>query len=115
MVRYSAWRVVQLSAVVVQIAGRVGEVPRPTLLAAVVAKARACGLPGDPSRHLRDLALLCAFIDDPFSVADQVTAADRRALKLGTALDDTIHPAWMLVPEPLRDDGRAAWDILNQP
>jgi len=62
--------------VVVQIAGRVGEVPRPTLLAAIVAKARACGLPGDPSRHLRDLALLCACVDDPFSLCRGANYAD---------------------------------------
>jgi hypothetical protein len=99
--------------VAVQVSGRIGMIPRPNLLGAVVAKAGACGLPGDPARHLRDLALLCALIDDPFDFIDELTAADRKRLKLAGALNDRTHPAWILVPGPLRDDGRAAWAILN--
>jgi hypothetical protein len=48
--------------------GRQGRVPRPSLLAAVVAKGAACALPGDSSRHSRDLALLAALVDDPFAL-----------------------------------------------
>jgi hypothetical protein len=32
---------------------------------------------------------------------------------LAGVLNNSRHPAWMLVPGPLRDDGRAAWAILN--
>jgi hypothetical protein len=99
--------------VLVQVPGRVGTVPRPNLLGAIVAKAGACGLPGDPARHLRDLGLLCALIDDPFNLTDDLTATDRKRLKLAGDLNDTGHPVWMLVPGPLRNDGRAAWAILN--
>jgi hypothetical protein len=92
---------------------RLGYVPRPTLLAAVVGKAAACGLPDDPSRHLRDLALLCALIDDPFSTADELSVKDHKRLRLAAALDNSSHRAWFLVPERLRADGRTAWLVLN--
>jgi hypothetical protein len=100
--------------VAVQLYGRVGTVPRPNLLGALIAKAGACGIPGDPARHLRDLALLYAFIDDPFALTVELTATDRKQLRLAGVLNDGSHPAWMLVPQPLRDDGRTAWAILNR-
>lgn len=92
--------------------GRSGTVPRPTLLAAVVVKAAACGIPGDPSRHLRDLALLCALIEDPFAMRDELTAKDRQRLCLAGALADNIHQAWMLVPGTIRRRGQSAYAIL---
>ncbi len=94
---------------------RVGTVPRPTLIGAVVAKAAACSLPDDPARHLRDLALLCALIDDPFAITAEIGRTDRRRLRCAAKLDDPNHRAWQLVPERLRDDGRVAWAILNEP
>ena len=98
----------------IQAGGRVGEVPRPSLLGAIVGKAAACGIPGDPSRHYRDLALLCSLVDDPFALTDELTSKDRRNLKLATALDEPTHTAWLHVPEDLRTDGRNAWGILTQ-
>ena len=99
----------------VQLAQRTGTIPRPTLLAAVVAKAAACSLPEDVSRHKRDLALLCALIDDPFAAAKDLTNGDRKKLKAVTALNDRDDEAWRLVPAELRDGGRDAWAILNDP
>lgn len=46
--------------------GRTAAVPRPSLLAAIVAKAAACALGGNPARHLRDLALLNALATRSF-------------------------------------------------
>jgi hypothetical protein len=99
----------------VQVRRRTGTVPRPTLLAAVVSKAAACGLPEDVFRHLRDLALLCALIDDPFAAGGQLSAGDRRRLKYAEALNDADDEAWRLVPPDRREQGRAAWEILNDP
>jgi hypothetical protein len=99
----------------VQVGGRVGEVPRPSLLGAIIGKARACGIPGNASRHLRDLALLCALIEDPFALSEDLTTSDRRSLKLASALDERTHVAWGLVPETIREEGRTAWAILNEP
>lgn len=97
----------------VVIGDRVGRVPRPSLLGAVVGKAAACGLPDDTGRHFRDLALLCALIDDPFRLTEQLGPKDRKRLRFAAALDDPDHEAWALVPADLRDEGRAAWEILN--
>jgi hypothetical protein len=98
----------------IQLGRRVGEVPRPSLLGAIVGKAAACGIPGDPSRHHRDLALLVALIEDPFNLGNALTSTDRRCLKLASALDDRNHTGWLQVPAEIRDQGRTAWEILRQ-
>jgi hypothetical protein len=96
----------------VQVGDRAGAVPRPTLLGAVVTKAAACGLPADVSRHLRDLALLCALIEDPFAVRDELTPGDRKCLRYAAVLGNRDHRAWLLIPDALREQGRTAWAIL---
>lgn len=74
-------------------ADRTGAVPCPSLLGAIVAKGRACGLPGDPERHHRDLALLCALVDDPFEMRDAMGRKDPAALRRGGTLGNPSHPA----------------------
>lgn len=91
---------------------RSGALPRPTLLAAIVGKAAATALP-PPERHYRDLALLCALVDDPFALADQLTRKDRRRVRLAKALLDDTHAAWALVPDPIRGPGQIAYGILR--
>jgi hypothetical protein len=92
--------------------GRSGTLPRPTLLAAIVGKAAATALP--PSeRHYRDLALLCALVDDPFTMADQLTKKDRQRVRLARALLDDTHGAWALVPDAIRGQGQIAYGILH--
>lgn len=92
--------------------GRTGTLPRPSLLAATVGKAAACGLPGNTDRHHRDLALLCALIPDPFAVREQLTPKDSKRLRIAGRLRDPRHPGWMLVPADIRDQGRQAYAIL---
>jgi hypothetical protein len=89
-------------------------VPRPSLLGAIVGKARACTLPGDTSRHERDLALLCALVPDPFAMREQVTRTDLRRLRGATALTDADDVAWRLVAPVLQDQARAAFAILTE-
>jgi hypothetical protein len=93
--------------------GRAESVPRPSLLGAIVAKAAACGLPGESARHLRDLALLSAVVPDPFALKAELVAKDRQRLRQASALDAPDHPAWLLVPESIRANGRVAFDILR--
>jgi hypothetical protein len=93
--------------------GRVGHLPRPTLLAAIVLKAAASAVDHDPARHLRDLALLCALVEDPFEMREQLTRKDLRRLRQVAALHDPAHPVWALVPEDIRSNGRAAFSILT--
>lgn len=100
--------------VTIKVGTRTGEVPRPTLLGAIIGKAAACGLPGDSSRHYRDLAFLCSLVEDPFRLRGELTKSDGRNLKLASELDDANHTAWLQMPESLRAEGRSAWDILGQ-
>ena len=93
--------------------GRVGQLPRPTLLAAIVLKAAASGVDHDPARHLRDLALLCALVEDPFEMRAHLSRKDLHRLRQGAALHDTAHPAWALVPEDIRSNGQATLAILT--
>ncbi|MBW9214726.1 hypothetical protein KV102_07695 [Mumia sp. zg.B53] len=92
--------------------GREGQVPRPTLLAAIVGKAAAVTL-AHPQRHYRDLALLCSLVDDPFALADEMTKKDRQRLMKANALLDDGHVAWALVPAEVRARGRIAYGILH--
>jgi hypothetical protein len=91
---------------------RAGHVPRPTLVGAIIGKAAACGLGGNTDRHYRDLALLCALLDDPFTAADDLTPGDRRKLRLATGLTDSRHAAWSLVPDDIRADGQDSFALL---
>jgi hypothetical protein len=92
--------------------GRRGTLPRPTLLAAIVGKAAATALPS-PERHYRDLALLCALVDDPFALADRVTKKDRQRIRLAKSLLDETHPAWALVPDRIRGQGQITYGVLH--
>lgn len=93
--------------------GRRGAVPRPSLLGAIVGKGAACGLPGDTSRHHRDLALLCALVSDPFEMREQMDRRDLKRVRVGGRLHDDLHPAWALLPEDLRAQGRTAYEVLT--
>jgi hypothetical protein len=85
------------------------------LLGVIVMKAAACGLGGDISRHLRDLALLSALVPDPFSMTEELTSKDRQRLHESRALRDPAHPAWTLVPAGIRGDGQATYEVLTAP
>ncbi len=93
--------------------GRRALVPRPSLLAALVGKGAACALPGDCSRHFRDLALLCALVPDPFEFAEMLTNKDRQRLVLARRLADPLYAAWQLVPPDIREQGHEAYRILT--
>ena len=93
--------------------GRVGVVPRPSLLAAIIAKAAAVQLPGDSARHVRDLALLLCLVQDPFTMSEELTAKDRKRLKLASALLGESHAAWKLAPTARRRDGQDTLRLLT--
>lgn len=94
--------------------GRTGLVPRPSLLGAIVSKARACTLPGDSSRHERDLAFLCALVADPFEMREQMDRADLRRVRGAKALTKPDDIAWQLVPAAVREEGLATFGILTR-
>lgn len=92
--------------------GRQGTLPRPTLLAAIVSKAAATGLP-HPQRHFRDLALLLCLVDDPFVLTDRLTPKDRQRLRKARKLLDDTHPAWALAPAAIRANGQISYKLLT--
>lgn len=75
-------------------------------------KAAACRLPGDGTRHERDLALLFALVADPFEMRASLTPSDRRRMRAVGALSERTYPAWRLVPASIRDRGIAAYEVL---
>ncbi len=92
--------------------GRQGQLPRPTLLGAIVGKAAATRLTR-PDRHYRDLALLLCLVEDPFALADQLTRKDRQRLGMARELLDDAHPAWALAPPAIRPNGQISYTILT--
>jgi hypothetical protein len=92
--------------------GHTAALPRPSLLAALILKSAAVDVDPDPARHLRDLALLCALIEDPFAMREVLTAKDRKRLRFARTLHLGTHPAWALVPVDIRSRGRDAFMVL---
>lgn len=92
--------------------GRTGRLPCPDLLGALVAKGAACGLGGDISRHLDDVAVLCGLVDDPFGLAEELTPKDRKRLRMAARLGDHDHRSWLLLPRELAARGQVTYDVL---
>jgi hypothetical protein len=68
--------------------------------------------PQPVSRHLRDLALLCALVEEPFTLREEATKKDRSRLRMGGVLGSAAHPAWLLVPAEVREQGHMTFGIL---
>jgi hypothetical protein len=95
----------------VQVGDRVGRIPRPNLLAAIIAKAAALNLPGDAGRHQQDLAFLLALMPDPMTARSALSNTERGKLR-ACPLTDRRHPAWRYLPEADANAGHAALQLL---
>ena len=76
----------------VQVDETVGTIRRPNMLGALVAKAAAFSVPGDPAkeRHLTDFATLAAMGQGSDRIGQQLTARDRHYLvPMLVALDNS--------------------------
>lgn len=63
----------------VRLGNRVGRLPRPSLLGAILLKARAVGAaPDEAAKHRGDLAFLLGLIVDPRSLADGLRRSERK-------------------------------------
>jgi len=87
-----------------------GSVPRPSLLGAILIKARAIEVDDLPDAQREDLAFLLSLVGDPFSMAEELSANERRWLRRQADLLDAEARAWRSVDDA--DDGRAALRIL---
>jgi hypothetical protein len=90
--------------------GREVEIPCPSVLGAILIKARAVDVAEDPDKHRRDLALLLAAVDDPRSLRDETRKTERGWLRRRSELLDPRHPAWRTTPSA--EEARIALEIL---
>ena len=67
----------------------------------------------DKSRHLDDAAVLAATLKDALAVVPEMKGNDRsRIITLHEALEDPLHPSWLMLEETDRVTGRDALRIL---
>jgi hypothetical protein len=92
----------------------VGQVRRPTVLAALIGKAAAATIPVRPNRErdLQDAALLLAILRDPRPAAGSLTKAERRHVRRLAVLDAVEHPAWRVLTGDQARQGRTALALL---
>jgi len=88
-----------------------GAVPRPSLLGAVVLKARAVDVDDVPDNQREDLVFLLSLLANPRSLVKQITRGDRRALRARSELLDSRHPAWLAIDD--RETGQRALRVLS--
>lgn len=96
----------------VRLDGREFELPCPSVLGAILIKARAVGVADDPDKHRRDLALLLAAVDDPRSLREELRATERGWLRRRRELLDPRHPVWRTTPNA--EEARIALEILAE-
>jgi hypothetical protein len=92
---------------------RAGHVPRPSLLGAIVGKALAVRVDDVPEAQRLDLAFLLSLVDDPFTMAAQLTSTDRRRLRARRELADPEHRVWRLLEPNASSRARAALRVLQ--
>lgn len=98
--------------VVALVEDREVELPCPSLLGAILIKARAVDVAEDPDKHLQDLALLLAAMEDPRSLREELRATERGWLRRRQELLDPTNAAWRTSPNA--DQARIALEILME-
>lgn len=89
-----------------------GQVPRPSLLGAIIAKAVAVGVDDAPDAQRLDLAFLLSLVEEPLDLASRMTPKDRRRLRARTELTDREHPTWRGLAPAQSDRARAVFALL---
>ena len=93
--------------------GRVGAIPRPSLLGAIVGKACAVDVDDAPTNQEIDLALLLSLVDDPFVMRDQLTSKDRQRLRPRRVMCEPDHRVWRHFEQAEGGRARGALRILT--
>ena len=93
---------------------RTGQVRRPNVLGALVAKAAATTISvrTNRERDVFDAALLLSMIEDPLTARDECSKGDLRQLRRLTTLGDEQHPAWRGLSTDAALRGRDALGFL---
>jgi len=98
-------------AVDVRLGDRIGRLPRPSLLGAILLKARAVGAaPDEAAKHRGDLAALLGLVADPRALAVDLRSTERKWLRVREELLDRANAAWRSSRRP--DDAYLALGIL---
>jgi hypothetical protein len=95
----------------IQVGDRRGQIPRPSLIGAILVKARAVAVDDVPEAQRLDLAFLLSLVDNPRSVRASLSSSERRWLRERTELRDPGHPAWRSIDEP--EVGQRALSVLS--
>lgn len=100
-------------AVEARLGDRIGRLRRPSLLGAILIKARAVDVaPGEATKHRGDLAFLCGLVADPRALAADLSRSERGWLRDRKELSGRAHPAWRSARRP--DDAYIAFTILAE-
>ena len=92
---------------------RIGHIPRPDLLGAILVKARAVEVDDVPEAQLSDLAFLLGLAEDPRQLATRFLGKERSWLRRRKELLDRGHSAWRDLPQEEADGGHIAFRIMT--
>jgi hypothetical protein len=98
----------------VEVDSKMGAIPRPDILGAMLVKLEATSLPGDPARHYQDLAYLLTILSRPMRVRPALTSKERSKLR-AYQLNKRDHQAWRLLTDDEANQGHAARQLLSAP
>ena len=98
----------------VEVDGRIGVIPRPDILGAILVKLEATSLPGDPARHYQDLAFLLTILSQPVQARSALKSKERSKLR-ACPMNNCDHPTWRLLTDNDANQGYAALQLLSAP
>jgi hypothetical protein len=96
--------------VAIRVGNQDGWVPRPTLLGAILIKARAIVVDDAPDSQRKEFCFLLALVEDPSAMATELVGGERKWLRRRAELLDPGHPAWVGISQA--EDARIALKIL---
>jgi hypothetical protein len=97
--------------VTVRVGQLTGTIPRPDLLGAILVKVRAIQVDDAPDNQRRDVAFLCALVDDPRTLGEALRGNQRSWLRRQTELLRADAEAWQLLGEA-GEDAHQAYRVL---
>lgn len=89
-----------------------GSVPRPSLLGAILLKARAVDVDDAPNNQRTDLALLLSLMPDPDTMVGQLRGAERSWIARRYEMDDPNAICWLALSPSQAQAGLAALRAL---
>ena len=90
------------------------DIPIPDLRGAIVLKARAATTDTrDRERHHLDLAQLCAVVDNPLRLRDELDAKEKRYLRKVRLDEDPTKAPWLRLNSPVRTRALDTWFTLT--